>query len=489
MAAPFPFRRREKAGFPRSIDHCVWLIALPGVSMALGLLWFGDYSPTMRVGGGALLLVVAFVTAYLLRARLVYSLRTLTNVVAAMRDGDFSIRPHATSAGDPLGGLAVEINALSDTLREQRLGALEASTLLRTTIEEMDAAIFTFDDRHRLRLANRAAVRLLARPAEQLLGRTAEELGLEGSLEGEPSRVASRTFPGGMGRFGFRRTGFRQGGRPHQLLVVTDLSRALRDEERQAWQRLLRVLGHELNNSLAPIKSVASSLEALCRRDPKPSDWEDDLRDGLTLISGRAESLNRFMQAYSQLARLPVPTLGPVDVEAWVCRVAALERRVPIRIETGPALTLVADRDQLEQLLINLLRNAADAVLEAASPVGPGPAPGPTLAAGTTTSFSSRIILRWARSGAEIELSVEDDGPGIANPANLFVPFFTTKPKGSGIGLCLCRQIAEAHEGRLTLENRVDHPGCIARLRLPLGRQRSSPEAPPPPPRSGNPRA
>jgi len=453
MSLSGPYRRVAKVAFHRRIVRSAMLLPLPGVLTALALLWSGTFSLRLQIAASTLLLGLTAGAAYVLRERLAYSLRTLTNVIAAMRDGDFSIRPHSTSTRDPLGALAAEINALGDSLREQRLGALEASALLRTAIEEMDAAIFTFDERHRLRLGNRAAERLLARPVEQLLGRTAAELALEFALKGEPARIASMTFPGGIGRFGFRRSGFRQGGLPHQLLVVTDLSRALRDEERQAWQRLLRVLGHELNNSLAPIKSVASSLESLCRRDPRPADWQDDVRDGLALISSRAEALSRFMQAYSQLARLPAPRLAPMTVADWVRRVAGLETRVPVQIHPGPDITLNADRDQLEQLLINLVRNAADAVLELSQSLSPPPPP---------------IEIGWARHGNEVEIRLEDTGPGIANPANLFVPFFTTKPKGSGIGLSLCRQIAEAHDGRLTLENRSSQRGCIALLRLPL---------------------
>ncbi|MBL9135829.1 MAG: PAS domain-containing protein [Verrucomicrobiales bacterium] len=456
MPTPHPYRKATRVGFHRQLMRCTWILPLPGLLAAIVLIWIGPYERWIQWTATSVLVLGSATVSYILRERFAYSLRTLTNVIAAMRDGDFSIRPHSSNAKDPLGALACEINALGDTLREQRLGAVEASALLRTAIEEMDAAIFTFDEHRRLRLANRAAERLLARPVEQLLGRTAGELGLESCLDGEPARVISMTFPGALGRFGIRRSGFRQGGRPHQLLVVTDLSRALRDEERQAWQRLLRVLGHELNNSLAPIKSVAGSLETLCRKDPKPNDWQEDIRDGLALISSRADALSRFMQAYATLARLPAPNRVPMSVGDWIHRVAGLEVRVPTRVSPGPDLTLEADRDQLEQLLINLVRNAADAVLEVREVSGgidPSQAP---------------INIRWSRSAVGVEVCVEDEGPGIANPTNLFVPFFTTKPKGSGIGLSLCRQIAEAHGGRLTLESRTDRSGCIARLSLPL---------------------
>jgi signal transduction histidine kinase len=233
------------------------------------------------------------------------------------------------------------------------------------------------------------------------------------------------------------------------LLVLTDLRRALREEERQAWQRLIRVLGHELNNSLAPIQSVAQSLETSVQRAEAPqSDGSvlDDMKQGLAIIRSRTEALGRFMAAYTQLAKLPKPTLQPVDFVELLRRVAALEPRIPIKLKDGPPILIQADRDQLEQLLINLIRNAADAAAETKGSVG----------------------LEWTTAPANLDVFVLDEGPGISNPANIFVPFFTTKPSGSGIGLVLSRQIAEAHGGSLTLENRSDRRGCRAHLRLPL---------------------
>jgi len=307
-------------------------------------------------------------------------------------------------------------------------------------IEEIDVAIFTFDSSRTLKLVNRAGERLLARSSERLIGFTAGELGLAACLEGEPARTVELAFRGGAGRWGLRRGCFRQDGLPHDLIVLSDLSRALREEERQAWQRLIRVLGHELNNSLAPIQSVAQSLESSLQRleraqseaafSAKSTDSVlDDLRQGLAIIRSRTEALGRFMAAYARLARLPPPTLAPIDLHELVRRVAGLEKRVRVQVLEGPPVMISADRDQLEQLLINLLRNAAEAVLEC----------------------GEEVLIKWSLEQSRLQLSIIDDGPGLSNTTNLFVPFFTTKPGGSGIGLLLCRQIAEAHGGSLTV--------------------------------------
>jgi nitrogen fixation/metabolism regulation signal transduction histidine kinase len=422
---------------------------LPAVLVMLLLLWQGDYSSKVQWTVTLMILSLWLGFAFALKERVVFPLQTLSNLLAALREGDYSIRARGARHDDAMGEVLVEVNTLGEVLREQRLGALEATALLRRVMEEIDVAVFTFDGERRLRLVNRAGERLLAQPVERLLGRQAEDLGLAECLEGEATRTLERTFPGapsGMARFGINRSTFREGGLPHQLLVLSDLSRALREEERQAWQRLIRVLGHELNNSLAPIKSMAGSLESLIRREPRPADWQDDMARGLRVITTRAEALSRFMEAYSRLARLPQPRLQPVDVDAWIRRVLTLETRMRVTLRPGPKVTLHADPDQLEQLLINLLRNAVDASLE----TGGG------------------VNVCWKKNASHLEVWVKDEGPGLTSTANLFVPFYTTKPGGSGIGLVLSRQIAEAHGGHLTLENRRDAPGCEARLSLPL---------------------
>ena len=423
---------------------------LPGSAAALGLIWTGDHGPNVR--WTVTVLVVGFWLGFTIAVRnnIAFPLQTLSNLLAAMREGDFSIRGRGARSPDAFGDVMREVNALGETLRKQRLGAVEATALMRKVAEEIDVAVFTFDGSHNLRLVNRAGERLLDSIAEVMIGQTAEELGLAEILSGEPERTIEINLPGGKGRWDMRRSLFREGGLQHQLVVLTDLSRARREEERQAWQRLIRVIGHELNNSLAPIQSISESMETMLRRLPAPTEWPDDaapdMCSGLGVIRARAESLGRFMNAYARLAKLPAPVLGPVDVARWIARTVSLEQRVNVGIVPGPRIEIAADGDQLDQLLINLVRNATDAALETGGGVRVG----------------------WNSDTDFIEVFVEDDGPGLSNTTNLFVPFFTTKPGGSGIGLVLSRQIAEGHGGSLCLENRKDARGVRARLRLPL---------------------
>jgi len=295
-------------------------------------------------------------------------------------------------------------------------------------------------------LVNRAGEKLLAQHAERMLNQQASALGLAEYLEEDAPQVLRTTFPGGSGIWGARCTEFRERGLRHTLLVISNLTRPLREEELEAWQRLVRVLGHEINNSLAPVKSISQSLSALLERDPLPDDWREDARSGLSAIGNRSEALSRFTGAYTQLARLPRPEFQPIQVGPWIAQVIRLEPRLPIRVSPGPDLVILGDRDQLEQLLINLLRNAVDASLQT----------------------GGEVRLGWFSAKGFLQITIEDDGPGIANPSNLFIPFFTTKPQGSGIGLVLSRQIAEAHGGNLSLANRQKARGCQACLQIPI---------------------
>src|SRR5215212_7701842 len=356
-------RRRRRHRFTHE-GRITWLIigaVGPSALVALALLWFGDYSA--KVQWTLTLLIAGCGLGFVLSARehLIRPLQTMTNLLAALREGDYSIRARGARVDDALGEVLLEINALGETLRTQRLGAFEATALLRTIMAEIDVSVFTFDTERRLRLVNRAGEHLLSQPIDKLLGRRASDLGLEVVLDADQDTPLTLNFPGGAGRWGVRRSTFRERGLPHEMVVLTDLSKTLREEERNAWQRIVRVLGHELNNSLAPIKSIAGSLETLIRRDPPPPDWQDDARSGLNVIATRAESLSRFMQAYARLARLPQPQKDAINLGELVKRVASLETRIAVRVVQGADAVVEADAAQLEQLLINLLHNAAEA--------------------------------------------------------------------------------------------------------------------------------
>jgi two-component system nitrogen regulation sensor histidine kinase NtrY len=419
---------------------------LPALVLAMVLLLTGGHSGREQWTFGSFVVLCWIGFSFAARERVASPLRTLANLLEAMREGDYSIRARVGNPDEPMGEVMQQVNAMAATLRAQRLGALEATALLRKVVEEIEVAVFAFDPQQTLRLVNRAGERLLAQPAERLIARDATSLCLAEYLVGDSDQTISRNFPGGSGRWGIRRSNFREGGVPHQLLVVSDLTRPLREEELQAWQRLVRVLGHELNNSLTPIKSIARSLETLLKADTLPEDWKDDMSRGLNVIAARSEALSRFMSSYAQLAKLPPPKFVPVEINALLHRVVQLEQRMHLFFEEGPPLTIQGDADQLEQALINLVRNAVDAAYET----------------------GGRVFVEHEQTTSNVTIVVRDEGPGLSNTTNLFVPFFTTKRGGSGIGLVLCRQIAEAHGGSVLLKNAKDGPGCEARLTLPL---------------------
>lgn len=436
-------RRYTKSAVRRAWFYSL-LLALPGLLFAAMLGWQQNISLPMALLAALCLLIYVGLVAGALIESLVRPLQTLSNVVSSLREGDYSFRARGAGSPDPLGELAGEVNALADLLQKQRVRSLEATALLARILEVMHSPLFAFDRDDVLQLVNDAGVQLLGIPHARCFGRVAKELGLDGLLLAGDQTVHS--FGSKPNRWLLRRAVFRQDGRPHVLLLLADVSQPLREEEQTAWKRLVRVLGHELSNSLAPIKSIAGSLLARAEQMSSDETVVKDFRRGLGVVESRADALHRFVQSYRVLAQLPPPVLKQVQLGPLVERVALLEQRVAVELDSGPPARLHVDQDQIEQMLINLLANAADA----------------SLANGTKP-----VRIGWRMAEDDIEIFIEDCGLGIANTDNLFVPFYTTKPTGSGVGLALAQQIARAHGGEVQLGNREDGVGARATVRLP----------------------
>ena len=449
---------RRRLSYERRIR--LWLAGFALLPVVLATILAHSLSDSMllSLGVGVAMAVLWLLAGTYFFDQLIRPLQTLTNVVAALREEDFSFRARGARRGDTLGDLALEINTLANTLQTQRSAASDALTLVERVMTSMPSPVLAFTLDGNLRLLNHAAERALHLMRTSAIGRSAGDLGLTSMLQAEDEKLythgvtsPSRTWA--STRWSIRRTNFRLQGVPHTLFVLSDVASALREEERVAWQKLIRVLSHEINNSLTPIKSIAGTLRSRLpelQNEDQESPFSD-FRRGLQVIEERAASLNRFLQAYQHLTHLPAPRPQRFPLQDLLEQLVTLETRLPVVVSSASSLEVFADRDQLGQLLINLIRNAVDAVK---TPY-------------TSTTQTPEVLVEAFSTNEEIIVQIHDNGAGLTNSANLFVPFYTTKPDGSGIGLVLARQIAAAHKGSLTLGNRTDRPGCTAELRLP----------------------
>jgi len=451
-----PPRKRVRLLYEHRVSLYCFLVALPGLFVSVVLVWMQSWSVESRIALIALELFAWWLLALALQEQTTRPLQTLSNVIGALREEDYSFRARNAVAEDALGELSLEVNALADMLSDEKIRAIEATALLQRVVDEIDAPLFAFDPASILRLVNPAGEHLLRQSKMRMLGRSASDLSLQKCLAAENESLVELELKDSQARWLLRRSSFRQNGVPHTLVVLSDVSRALREEERRAWQRLIRVLGHELSNSLAPIKSIAGSLNSRVSATAMDNDVRRDLQHGLEIIEARSASLHRFLEAYRRLAQMPAPVLRDVELSKLVERVTGLETRIKVCVQPGPDIIFTADPDQIEQMLINLLRNATDAVLE----LSPSDS-------GSASEVDRKVGVRWDIDAADVNLLIEDNGPGLSNPANVFTPFYTTKPSGSGVGLVLSRQIAEAHGGRIEIANRNGSRGCLVRVVLP----------------------
>ncbi len=436
---------RSRWAFERRIIVLSVALTAPALMLGEWWIWRLELQGIWRGVAAAALLAILVALGSALRKSVIEPLRGLTNVVEAYRGGDYTIRSSRERPGDALGDLVHEINNLGDTLHQQRLRALEATALLDKLINAIDIAVLAFDGEGRLRVHNPAAAQLLGLEAGTGANHTAAEAGLEEFLQGDTRSRIVTSLAGRSGRWQITHGTFRESGLAQHLLIIFDVRQALREEERLAWQRLIRVIGHEVNNSLTPIRSLATTLQESLSVALTPGNDRDEALTGLKVIADRTHNLSRFLAQYSRLARLPSPHPRWLMLAPVFARVIALEPLHRIQTQVPEDLEAHVDEDQLEQALINLARNAMEAQGDVAG----------------------KVCIAAHSHGDALVITITDEGPGVANPDNLFVPFFTTKPGGSGVGLVLSRQIAEAHGGTLSLENRSNARGAIATLEIP----------------------
>lgn len=427
-------------------------LILTGVVLLPPALWPLSLPLHMQQALAAVLLIGAclMVAHRCLRSAL-QPIRSLGNVIDAIRLGDYSLRVRTDRPGI-IRELATDINRLSVSQSGQAQGVVESRAMIAKLVTALPLPWFVFDDQGRLRLTNPTADRMLGSSAP--VGINAAALGLDKLMLSRSGATVQVVLPGASGRYVVHQETFRERGERYQLLLLVEVETALRAERQQAWESLVRVLAHEINNSLAPIKSIAETLADMLKKDDELSTTE--LQAQLQRIAHRASSLVSFVHNYASIARLPQPQMKTVQINQLIRHCIDLQPAHKVST-SGEALTIKADPVLLEQALINLLKNADDSASHCNAP---------------KIDINWRYEPRHAQPG--LLIAITDNGVGLSATDNLFVPFFTTKPGGSGVGLLLTRRIAELHGGTLSLRNRADNrSGAVAELWLPMSLESS----------------
>jgi two-component system nitrogen regulation sensor histidine kinase NtrY len=450
---PTPAAPSAPRGRPRRVAFALplCLAAATGLGVAIG-----QHLANGGVGGAGRLIWVSLALApatalgVWLDRRASRPLSTAATLLDALRHGDYAHRARVDTVRSPSAALLSEVNELADHLERERLRRHETQALLDALIERLDVALLAFDAAELLVWWNPAAQVLLR--SRLRLGAPANSLGA--LLDARTQRSVTLEAPGGPETFELRRGVFHRAGERYHFVLLSSSERVRREEERVAWQRLVRVLGHEVNTTLTPIQSLAGTCLSLLRAR---ADSPPQVERALLAIEHRARGLSQFIADYARLARQPEPRLERLRLSACLTHVIALDDRCSVRVVAPSPVEVMADPVLLEQALANLLKNAIDASAET----------------------GGSVTVECQSNEAEVVLSINDEGAGIANHDNLFVPLFSTKEGGSGVGLVLARNIIEAHGGQLTLTNRARVRGAVAKITLPRAPLATSDGTPP----------
>ncbi|MGX5173583.1 sensor histidine kinase [Aliikangiella sp. IMCC44653] len=439
---PFKDYASEQAGL-------VLIASVPCLTLALFCMRFAGASYYLISFFAIIFLLLIIYAALTGKNRANYQLQTLSNLVEAMIDGDYTLRGRKQS-NPAFQDLLNRINLLADNLHKHKLKAEESQLLLEKIIQQMDVLVFATDNNNHIVMINDAARKTLGFNSSLDNGYKLSDIGMEDLVGYKNSGVVKLNKNSISGEFVLFKDQFYSDNQKHQLFLLTRIEKLLKEKEREAWQNLLRVLSHELNNSLTPIATFSTTMLRKINKEQQVTDIEK-FKDGLSIIKERAESLNQFITSYSQLSHLPQANKQDFN---WAKKLKQLSKLFPdccvinnFKFKQDPKHVIQADPHQMEQVFINLLKNAREAM------------------AGLELK---KIEINAEVANENLIITIKDCGSGIANPKNLFVPFYTTKKSGSGIGLTLCQQILSSHDATLHLTNRENSAGAQATIVFPV---------------------